>query len=369
MNIPKKELEFIKQLREKAKNGDPAFQFQVGLCYSADYYNIEQDYKQAAKWFKLAADQGDARAQNNLGYAFEFGGGVEKDDEQAAKWYKLSAEQKNPIAQYNLAACYEQEKGVTQNYTEAIKFFNLSAEQNFYRALWYLGVMYQKGKGVTQDIEQAKKYYEKALAKSDESDDYWNWPLATEKEKKDIQENIDKIDATLAKSKKEAEAALQAKRTDIFISYAHKDMTETDYMDELKDHLKSLSRTHEIKWWSDRNIKPGEDWKTEIQEAISRAKVAVLMVSARFFASEYIWKNELPQILKDAKTAGAKVLWLPVSYCDYDDKGLDDYQAVIDPKTPLADLSFVKRDKEYMELTKLIKDIFKDTAKQETTTP
>ena len=47
----------------------------------------------AVKWFKLAAEQGLANAQFNLGVMYENGQGVPKNDETAVMWYRLSAEQ------------------------------------------------------------------------------------------------------------------------------------------------------------------------------------------------------------------------------------------------------------------------------------
>lgn len=60
------------------------------------------DYAQAVKWFHLAADQGDAYAQFNLGALYDKGEGVPQDSAQAAKWYRLAADQGNAIAQSNL---------------------------------------------------------------------------------------------------------------------------------------------------------------------------------------------------------------------------------------------------------------------------
>ena len=34
---------------------------------------VPQDYAEAVKWYRLAADQGDARAQNNLGVMYANG--------------------------------------------------------------------------------------------------------------------------------------------------------------------------------------------------------------------------------------------------------------------------------------------------------
>ena len=50
------------------------------------------------KWYRKAADQGDARAQRNLGICYRFGTGVTKDEVVAVKWYRLAAEQGDDLA-------------------------------------------------------------------------------------------------------------------------------------------------------------------------------------------------------------------------------------------------------------------------------
>ena len=349
--------DFAKLLKQKAIDGDPVFQHRVGKCYQLGD-GIEQNHEEAVKWFRLSADQGYASAQFNLGYAFDFGEGVEQDDAQAVKWYELSAKQEHPLALNNLAVCYEFGDGVTQDYGEAVTLYQRAAEQNCWVALNNLGDMYEHGKGVTQNLEQAKEYYEKALAASDIDNDFWQ--PATEEEKQEIQKQIDDINASLAELAKKEEAARKAERTEIFISYAHKDMTEIDYIDELRDHLKSLSRTDEIIWRSDRDIKSGEDWDKKIKESIAKAKVAVLMVSAPFFASDYIWKDELRPILEKAEKEGATILWVLVNYCDYKEKGIDPAQAVNKLEKPLTECTSAERAKIYLELTNRIKELFRE---------
>ena len=54
---------------------------------------MPQDYAEAMKWFRLAADQGNAAAQNNLGVLYEEGQGVPQDYAVAMKWFSLSAAQ------------------------------------------------------------------------------------------------------------------------------------------------------------------------------------------------------------------------------------------------------------------------------------
>ncbi len=66
---------------------------------------MPQDYAEAAKWYRLAADQGDTGGQYNLGLMYARGQGVPQDDTEAVKWYRLATEQGFAEAQYYLGAC------------------------------------------------------------------------------------------------------------------------------------------------------------------------------------------------------------------------------------------------------------------------
>jgi TPR repeat protein len=64
---------------------------------------VEQDDAEAVKWYRLAAEQGYARAQTNLGWMHEKGRGVDQNDAEAVKWYRLAAQQGYARAQAYLA--------------------------------------------------------------------------------------------------------------------------------------------------------------------------------------------------------------------------------------------------------------------------
>ena len=92
----------IETIREKAQNGDAEAQFELGKIY-----NSKADYKEAVKWYRLAAEQGFAKGQNNLAVMYEKGHGVKQDYKKAAEWYHLAAEQGFAIPQHNLGWMYE----------------------------------------------------------------------------------------------------------------------------------------------------------------------------------------------------------------------------------------------------------------------
>ena len=67
---------------------------------------VPQDYAEAVKWYRLAAEQGNATAQNNLGFMHYEGRGVPQDDVQAHMWFNLAAAQgnDNAVANRDIAA-------------------------------------------------------------------------------------------------------------------------------------------------------------------------------------------------------------------------------------------------------------------------
>ena len=77
-----------------------------------DGTDVGQDQTEAAKWYRLAAEQGNATAQFNLGLKYELGEGIPKNYTESVKWYRLAAEQGNAQAQYNLGVMYENGEGV-----------------------------------------------------------------------------------------------------------------------------------------------------------------------------------------------------------------------------------------------------------------
>ena len=54
-----------------------------------------------------------------------------QNNKEAVKWLRKGAEQGNAAAQYCLGQCYYRGKGVRKNYDEAIKWFRMAAEQGY----------------------------------------------------------------------------------------------------------------------------------------------------------------------------------------------------------------------------------------------
>ena len=91
---------------------------------------VAENTKEAIKWFKLAGEQGDVKAQLKLGYIYYYMDKyIPQDYKEAFRWFGLASEQGDAEAQLHLGLMYSAGKGVLINSQEAIKYFQLSAEQ------------------------------------------------------------------------------------------------------------------------------------------------------------------------------------------------------------------------------------------------
>ena len=98
----------------------------MGYCY----YNgngVAKDATEAVKWYRKAAEQGYASAQDNLGLCYDNGDGVAKDAAEAVKWWRKAAEQGHADAQLGLGICYALGNGVAKDDVLAYMWFNLAA--------------------------------------------------------------------------------------------------------------------------------------------------------------------------------------------------------------------------------------------------
>jgi len=95
----------------------------MGACY---FYGagVAKDLVQAASWYRKAADQDYAPAQNLLGQFYYNGTGVAKSTVRAVSWFRMAADQGDAKAQYNLGYCYANGEGVRMNEVEAYAYWS-----------------------------------------------------------------------------------------------------------------------------------------------------------------------------------------------------------------------------------------------------
>lgn len=117
------------------------------------------NYKEAAKWYKKSAEQGNAEAQFYLGNMYDNGAGVAEDDIKAAQWFAKAAEQGDALAQFFLERMRARGESSIQDDFETFEWFRKAAEQGNPKAQYYLGLMYKNGRGVTRDKIAAHSWF------------------------------------------------------------------------------------------------------------------------------------------------------------------------------------------------------------------
>jgi TPR repeat protein len=114
----------MRLLRPLADGGDRSAQTFLGHLF---WIIIPPDYAAAASWYRKAAEQGDAFAQDRLGYQYANGLGLTQDYAAAASWYRKAAGQGQADAQASLGFQYANGLGVPKDYVTAHMWFSLAS--------------------------------------------------------------------------------------------------------------------------------------------------------------------------------------------------------------------------------------------------
>ena len=128
--------------------------------------NYSEEYQCYLK--ALEINENNKYAQYNLGVCYYYGRGVTQDYYEAVKWYRKAAEQGDAYAQRNLGGCYYDGQGVTQDYYEAVKWYRKAAEQGNANAMSWMGYIFENGEGVTKDLQEAIRWYKLGAEKGED---------------------------------------------------------------------------------------------------------------------------------------------------------------------------------------------------------
>ncbi|MCL2860945.1 MAG: GTP-binding protein [Firmicutes bacterium] len=142
-------------------------------------------------------------------------------------------------------------------------------------------------------------------------------------------------------------------RDQIFICYSHKDRK---FKERLAKHFNSLARRDLLIYWDDSKIEAGDKWKKEIQTALNKSCVAILLVSKDFLDSEFITEVELPTILNE--TYNITSIPVLIGNCLYDEvTDIKDMQLINKPSECVSILTDDEQDKLCVKIVKKAKSI------------
>lgn len=137
---------------------------------------VARNESEAIRLYEKALDNGIAQAKTDLNrlrhieekltptqsYAKGVGLCNEGEYTEGAKWLRKAAEEGVAAAQNHLGTLYRDGKGVAPDNAEAVEWFSKAAEQGDSWALYNLGQMYENGQGVGKDLRKAAELYQRA---------------------------------------------------------------------------------------------------------------------------------------------------------------------------------------------------------------
>jgi WD40 repeat protein len=142
----------------------------------------------------------------------------------------------------------------------------------------------------------------------------------------------------------------------VFVSYSHDDR---EWRDRLLLLLKPFVRQSQLQVWADPYIRSGDVWRREIDAALARSRVGVVLLTPALLASDFIADVELPSLLRAARAGDLTLLVVPVGHCvdgstRFPDGDLTEFQWPWDAGDPLETLPQGKRNHALVMVTNAI---------------
>jgi uncharacterized protein (TIGR02145 family) len=158
-------VQYSEKLEEEAKSGDPQALFELALCYSMGK-GVDKNVQKTRELTRKSAEKGFSNAQVLMGHLAK----DNKDYQEAFRWYKKAAEQGDANGQYELAYCYLNGKGIKQNDKKFLEWLNKSAKNGYSGAqlvvgeIFFTDEQYKKAaywvkKAIENGNKKAKKYW------------------------------------------------------------------------------------------------------------------------------------------------------------------------------------------------------------------
>ncbi|MBF0583456.1 MAG: toll/interleukin-1 receptor domain-containing protein [Magnetococcales bacterium] len=130
-------------------------------------------------------------------------------------------------------------------------------------------------------------------------------------------------------------------------------------------------------WTDDRQIKPGDRWRSAIEAALAQSRVAILFISEHFLASSFIQDNELPPLLAACEAGRLTVLPVFLSPSTVDQAGisfvhpdtgkpatitLTEFQGFGTLDETLAEMRTAEKQRVFVDLAKRIRELARQVA-------
>jgi hypothetical protein len=146
-------------------------------------------------------------------------------------------------------------------------------------------------------------------------------------------------------------------RTIAFISHAQRD---EKYLKQLHTQLDHYIREYGIRVWDTSKILPGAKRQQEIENALRATKVAVLLISPDFLASDVIAREEVQPLLSAAENEGVIIIPVILRPCSFDRSSIAQYTPINDPSTPLSTMTAGRREAIWVQVAEQLRELLPD---------
>jgi len=120
--------------------------------------------REAAAWYKRAADAGSADGHANYAQCLRDGRGVPRSAVEAARHFRYAADRGHAAAATALGLANLHGEGVTRDVAKAFRFFTAAAGAGDADGQLQLGAAYELGRGTPRDVVKAREHYAEAAA-------------------------------------------------------------------------------------------------------------------------------------------------------------------------------------------------------------
>jgi hypothetical protein len=126
-------------------------------------------------------------------------------------------------------------------------------------------------------------------------------------------------------------------KVNVFISYSSKD---ADLMSDLLIQLKVLTISDKgIEFWQDGLLEPGLKWDEEIKNKLHSAHIVLMLISAYFFTTDYIWNIEVQNTFERQEKNEITAIPIILSPCAWMQTPIAQFQALPRKGRPITDFA------------------------------
>lgn len=152
--------------------------------------------------------------------------------------------------------------------------------------------------------------------------------------------------------------------TRVFVSYAREDRKwlDRDYRFNLIPFLMESLKRQNVVFWFDKDLKPGDEFRMNIETEIDQAQIALLIVSQAFLNSEFIEKYEMSRIENRARLGKMIIVPVLVEPCDWSEYPILADRQMVPGAMPLID--FTESDPKWAKVKAEILDGLKTQIKR-----